>query len=81
MGQSCYTPGAFPSVIQLIARYESDLKEALIQNVMAGGDSAARGMAVGMLLGAHLGEAAIPALWLAELERGEEIRGLLVELP
>ena len=81
LGQSCYTPGAFPSVIQLIARYESDLKEALIQNVMAGGDSAARGMAVGMLLGAHLGEAAIPALWLAELERGEEIRGLLAELP
>ena len=44
---------------------------------MAGGDSAARGMAVGMLLGAHLGETAIPALWLAERERGEEIRTLI----
>jgi ADP-ribosylglycohydrolase len=52
----------------------------LIQNVMAGGDSAARGMAVGMLLGAHLGEAAIPASWLAELEPREEIVELLGEL-
>ena len=80
LGQSCHTPEAFPSVIQLIARYESDLQEALVQNVMAGGDSAARGMTVGMLLGAHLGEAAIPAHWLAELERAEEIRNLLDKL-
>jgi ADP-ribosylglycohydrolase len=48
---------------------------------MDGGDSTSRGMAVGMLLGAHLGEPAIPTPWLAELERGEEIRGLLGELP
>ena len=80
-GRNCYTPAAFPGVIQIVARYETDLKEALIQDVMAGGDSAARGMAIGMLLGAHLGEAAIPAPWLAELERREEIVGLLGELP
>ena len=54
-GQSCHTPEAFPGVIHLIAKYESDLKEALIQSVMAGGDSAARGMMVGMVLGAHSG--------------------------
>ena len=48
---------------------------------MAGGDSAARGMAIGMLLGAHLGEAAIPAPWLAEMERQKEILDLLGELP
>lgn len=81
LGQSCHTPEAFPSVIQLVARYEDDLKEALVQNVMAGGDSAARGMAVGMLLGAHLGESAIPGLWLAELERTEAIRNLLEKVP
>jgi hypothetical protein len=34
---------------------------------MDGGDSTARGMAIGMLLGTNLGEAAIPAPWLAEL--------------
>jgi ADP-ribosylglycohydrolase len=79
--RNCYTPSAFPGVVQIVARYERDLREALIQNVMAGGDSAARGMAIGMLLGAHLGETAIPAPWLAELERTEEIRSLLGELP
>ncbi|MBE0555768.1 MAG: ADP-ribosylglycohydrolase family protein, partial [Proteobacteria bacterium] len=80
-GRNCYAPAAFPGVIQIVTRYENDMKEALIQAVMAGGDSAARGMSVGMLLGAHLGEAAIPAPWLAGLERGAEIVALLGELP
>ena len=80
-GRNCSAPAAFPGVIQICARYEIDMKEALIQNVMAGGDSAARGMAIGMLLGAHRGEDAIPAPWLAELERRDEIIALLEELP
>jgi len=64
----CEIGAAFPSVIHLLARYENDLKEALVENVMAGGDSAARGMAVGMILGAHLGMDAIPVDWLADLK-------------
>jgi ADP-ribosylglycohydrolase len=76
-GQDCYTPDAFPSAIHLICRYENDLKEALVQNVMAGGDSAARGMAVGMILGAHLGMEAIPAEWIEGLKKGPEIEKLL----
>jgi ADP-ribosylglycohydrolase len=76
-GQDCHTPNAFPSVIHLICRYETDLKEALVQNVMAGGDSAARGMAVGMILGAHLGMEAIPAEWIEGLKKGPEIEILL----
>ena len=76
-GQDCHTPDAFPSVIHLICRYEADLKEALVQNVMAGGDSAARGMAVGMILGAHLGMEAIPGEWIEGLKKGPEIEKLL----
>jgi ADP-ribosylglycohydrolase len=76
-GQDCHTPDAFPSVIHLICRHEADLKEALVQNVMAGGDSAARGMAVGMILGAHLGMEAIPAEWIEGLKKGPEIEKLL----
>lgn len=76
-GQSCHTPDAFPGIIQLIARYEGDLKEALILSVMAGGDSAARAMIVGMILGAHLGMKAIPGVWISGLKKAEQIVTLL----
>lgn len=76
-GQMCDTAAGLPGVIHLIARYENNLKEALVENVMAGGDSAARGMLVGMVLGAHLGPAAIPSEWLAEMKRHQKISELL----
>jgi ADP-ribosylglycohydrolase len=79
-GQSCHVEEAFPGVVHLIARYEEDLKEGLIQAVMAGGDSAARAMIVGMILGAHRGEAALPEPWLRDLRKREEIRRLLLEI-
>jgi ADP-ribosylglycohydrolase len=76
-GQSCHTPDAFPGVIHLIVRYETELKEALVQAVMAGGDNAARGMMVATVLGAYLGEDHFPQQWLTELKQAEEIRSLL----
>ena len=76
-GQSCHTQEAFPGVIHLIARYENDLKEALIQSVMAGGDSAARGMMVGMVLGAYQRLESLPADWLSGLRKRKDIKDLL----
>jgi ADP-ribosylglycohydrolase len=76
-GQSCHTQEAFPGVIHLIARYENDLKEALIQSVMAGGDSAARGMMAGMVIGAYQGPESLPADWLSGLRKEKEITELL----
>ncbi len=76
-GQSCAVDGAFPSVVHLIARYADDLREGLIQNVMVGGDSAGRGLLVGMVLGAHLGYGALPTEWTEGLRAGEKIRRLL----
>ena len=76
-GQSCHAPDAFPGVIHLAAKYENDLEEALVQAVMAGGDNAARGMAVGMVLGAYLGEKQLPDQWVTPLKKGEKIRNLL----
>lgn len=73
-GQSCAVDGAFPSVVHLIARYDEDLREGLIQNVMAGGDSAGRGLLAGMVLGAHLGISAIPRAWLDGLRCRDKIR-------
>lgn len=68
-GQSCHTEQAFPSVVHIIARYEDDFKEALIQSVMAGGDSAGRNLIVGMVLGAYLGMDAIPGDWLSDMKQ------------
>ncbi|MGC9324876.1 MAG: ADP-ribosylglycohydrolase family protein [Desulfomonilia bacterium] len=79
-GQSCHVPDAFPGVIHLICRYEDNLKESIIQCVMAGGDSAGRGMVVGMVLGAHLGMDALPPAWIDGLRKGMEIDRLLDQI-
>ena len=78
-GQTCHTPDAFPGVVHLISRYEDDLKEALVQSVMAGGDSAARNMMAGMVLGARVGYENLPQDWLSGLKKRDEILSLLKE--
>ena len=80
LGQMCEIQAAFPCVIHLIAKYEDNLKEALIENGMAGGDSAARGLTVGMVLGAHLGIEAIPPKWLSDLVAYQEITDLMDQI-
>jgi ADP-ribosylglycohydrolase len=76
-GQMCEIDAAFPATIHLIVKYEQDFKSAMVENAMAGGDSAARGMLSGMVLGAYLGLDAIPADWLKELKAYHHIVGLL----
>ena len=80
-GQSCHVDEAFPGIVHLISRYENDLKEALVQCVMSGGDSAGRGMIVGMVLAAHLGERSLPQEWVASLKKKEMILKLLSAIP
>jgi len=80
-GQMCAINAALPAAVHLILRYETDLREALIENVMAGGDSAARGLVVGMILGAAAGPAAIPPDWLADLAALPQIRQCLSRIP
>jgi ADP-ribosylglycohydrolase len=76
-GQMCSIAAALPGVIHLVTTYENDLKTALIENVMAGGDSAARGLVTGMILGAYLGRKAIPEEWLTDMVKFEHISRLL----
>jgi ADP-ribosylglycohydrolase len=80
-GQSCHVDEAFPGIVHLISRHENDLKEALIQCVMSGGDNAGRGMIVGMVLGAYLGEKSLPREWLSSLKKKQEILKLLSTIP
>jgi ADP-ribosylglycohydrolase len=76
-GQMCEIDAAFPATIHLIVKYEQDFKLALVENSMAGGDSAARGMLVGMVLGAYLGFGAIPKDWLNELKAYQHLIELM----
>jgi ADP-ribosylglycohydrolase len=76
-GQMCGIAAALPGALHLVITYGNDLKTALIENVMAGGDSAARGMVAGMILGAHLGREAIPQEWLAGMVGYQAIIDLL----
>jgi ADP-ribosylglycohydrolase len=79
-GRACDTVMVFPGAVQLIAKYPEDLKEALIQSAMAGGESASRGMMAGMVLGAKLGVEAIPPAWIDGLTHREEIEGYIAKL-
>jgi ADP-ribosylglycohydrolase len=66
--------------VHLITKYENNLREGLIENAMAGGDSAGRGLIVGMVLGAHLGIEAIPQNWIDELKAHQEIIDLMEKI-
>jgi len=79
-GQECSTEAALPGTIHVIAKYENDITEALIENVMAGGDSAARGMLVGMVLGAYSGFDALPKDWLDTLNARDKINNFLLQI-
>lgn len=79
-GQMCEAPAAFPATVHLIAKFEDNLPEALIENVLAGGDSAGRGLLAGMVLGAYQGLSAIPEHWLTELNARDRIMSLIEEL-
>ena len=81
-GQSCSVNGGCPGALHLILKYEDDYETAMRENVYAGGDSAARGMVAGMILGAHNGIDAIPKAWINALNnknRIEKYLGILSE--
>ena len=75
-GQMCETRAALPGTIHLIAKYADNPETALVENVMAGGDSSARGILSAFILGIHNGINAIPEQWLKELKAVERIKSL-----
>jgi ADP-ribosylglycohydrolase len=76
-GQTCDIAHALPSSIYLIKCFEENYALALEANSMAGGDSAARGMFVGMVLGAFHGVEGIPKAWIDALREKETIEKLI----
>jgi len=76
-GLTCHVPDAFPAVCHLLLRHPEDLVSALISNVEAGGDSAARGMIIGMIHGARPDATPHPEHWLTGLRAYGEIQRLI----
>ena len=66
LGRDCSIGSALPSLLYLLLRGRS-YKETLLENVMAGGDSAARGLLLGGLLAAEQGEGAVPEEWKSKV--------------
>lgn len=63
LGQTCDFSHALPAALLVIQRHSDSFEEALIENAMAGGDSAARGILIGAVLGWEHGIDAIPEAW------------------
>jgi len=74
LGPACSISSALPSVLYLALKYGDDIETAFIENAMAGGDNCARGLALGMLLGAANGFSSIPERWVNELNAYDLLR-------
>ena len=77
LGLSCPLEKALPSVFAILLRHGDNLEESLVENVMAGGDSAARGVALGMMLGAAHGRRAVPKRWSDVLQARQRLESFL----
>ena len=68
LGPACSISSALPSVLYLALKYEDDIERALRENATAGGGNCARGLVLGMLLGAANGMTSIPNHWVENLK-------------
>ena len=66
LGMSCLfqTLGIIPAVVYLALKYHDDPENALIANTNLGGDNAACGALLGVLLGASCGIERFPRRWI-----------------
>jgi len=77
LGASCPIDKALPSVFAILLRHGDSLETALVENVMAGGDSAARALVLGTILGAAHGRRAVPERWIEPLRARPQIEAFL----
>ena len=74
-GRACHVPQGLPVVFHIIANTDS-YASAIRTNVMAGGDTCGRAMALGAILGAHYGfggARGMPLPWLTRLQGGARL--------
>lgn len=76
-GLTCHTPEAFPLTLWFLHRFQDQPLESIVRNTMAGGDNAARGLFIGLIMGAAHGTAWMPLSWIEGLRANDEIDALL----
>lgn len=80
LGLGCEVKGAASLTLALALRFEDLAYKGLEINARLGGDSAARGLLLGLLLAAKHGLAVFPESWRTGLRSGPQIEGLLAQL-
>ena len=63
-GPACDVQSGFRGIIHLLCKYPDNLKELLIQNAKAGGDSSSRAMSTAMILSANSDKQNLPISWV-----------------
>ncbi len=77
LGTSSNMEGALASTIYLLLNYHNDFNRLLEVNLEAGGDSSARAMVAGMVVGARFGFEKIRPSWIIELKEYERVNRLI----
>ncbi len=72
-GLACGVREAFPALCHLLLRHPDGAAEALIANAAAGGDSAARGLLLGLVYGARPTAPLLPDVWTRGLRAAPEV--------
>lgn len=80
LGLTCHLPEAFPVTLHYALRFADDLPGALSANAVTGGDTSARAILLGLLLGGAHGFQALPWDWVHSLAAYREIESLLTLL-
>ncbi|GBF98933.1 hypothetical protein Rsub_11725 [Raphidocelis subcapitata] len=73
-GSACYITDSFPSMLYLAYRHADSFEDAVVANTCAGGENCHRGSALGALMGAGVGESAIPKRLIEGLAASADIR-------
>jgi ADP-ribosylglycohydrolase len=77
LGLSCAVMEALPLTLCLALRFADQPREALATNALIGGDSAARGLLLGLIMGAAHGLVWLPPAWTDGLNAKQELESLL----
>jgi hypothetical protein len=81
VGKASPTEGALPAALYFALKYRDNFERAIVANANVGGDSAARGIVIGMLLGAADGWHLPPShRWMTGLNVMAEAESLMREL-